>query len=664
MVRRAGVSVSAKSVPEEWDWERGRRLRDHGERLAAEIAGLLEREEETAIALERSPASVAAEAALRRELRETASSCLEAVAELPADDADVAICRGWAQLELGRWAEAKPLLLAAALAEPAPAPHHQAELRALVHRARALEHLRGETLEVAERMGRRETEARLEALGAEGQALRQRMEADRVALLETQGLSARGSQELERQGQILMGGELEARTLAQERALKQADAKMQALHERESALSQLEPGSPGGDSLSSSLDDVRALRRRMEAVCARAAESEVKVAALRTSTNGLERVRVAAHNKTQKHLRRSFTRSNPEPWLVDGKGRWSTAPDGQNATAPVKALDHRRRWLVRPVGDAKPGLAEAGRGRGRDAAPPWTAAAASRRASRPHRPHLLPSEKETADWAKGHIHSMFEPCPVDCPGRAAPVGLSRKREPELLRCYATTRRLTNDTSQLVHFYSRPRDAEGRGPPTLIAPHDVVFHMDSVWNGFVDGLLAWHADSARAGAGGPQRATQRRLRAALRRSFADPCEAFVFFDDGRGEVGHVQLAAGLRKLHLEGHFRSAELCLTAEAVPTFLAGLSLRPSERRADLIAVFRPREPELAQYYRKIAALGFAHRAAATNQAMVSYYARPCDAPHDGDALLLAGYQPRDASSAADEVEAALAAARPLLAG
>ena len=46
------------------------------------------------------------------------------------DDADVAICRGWAQLELGRWAEAKPLLLAAALAEPAPAPHHQAELRA------------------------------------------------------------------------------------------------------------------------------------------------------------------------------------------------------------------------------------------------------------------------------------------------------------------------------------------------------------------------------------------------------------------------------------------------------------------------------------------------------------------------------------------------------
>ena len=48
MVRRAGVSGSScrESVPEEWDWERGRRLRDHGERLAAEIVGLLEREEE------------------------------------------------------------------------------------------------------------------------------------------------------------------------------------------------------------------------------------------------------------------------------------------------------------------------------------------------------------------------------------------------------------------------------------------------------------------------------------------------------------------------------------------------------------------------------------------------------------------------------------------
>ena len=48
----------------------------------------------------------------------------------------------------------------AALGRVGQVPH---AAQVLHGQARALQHLRGETLEVAERMGRRETEARLEA---------------------------------------------------------------------------------------------------------------------------------------------------------------------------------------------------------------------------------------------------------------------------------------------------------------------------------------------------------------------------------------------------------------------------------------------------------------------------------------------------------------------
>ena len=52
----------------------------------------------------------------------------------------------------------------------------------------------------------------------------------------------------------------------------------------------------------------------------------------------------------------------------------------------------------------------------------------------------------------------------------------------------------------------------------------------MWNGVVDGLLEWHAQETRAQCGTKQKATLRRLRYALQaRGFANPIEAFVFFD---------------------------------------------------------------------------------------------------------------------------------------
>lgn len=99
-------------------------------------------------------------------------------------------------------------------------------------------------------------------------------------------------------------------------------------------------------------------------------------------------------------------------------------------------MDHRKRWLVRPPGDAKRGMrlhrppeyANTGgeavpsrkipdyHGRLTKSAPsaPWMGAMETMKMSRSHREHVVPS---AAANLAGHNHSKFEGCGSDCPGR-------------------------------------------------------------------------------------------------------------------------------------------------------------------------------------------------------------------------------------------------------
>jgi hypothetical protein len=87
-----------------------------------------------------------------------------------------------------------------------------------------------------------------------------------------------------------------------------------------------------------------------------------------------------------------------------------------------------------------------------------------------------------------------------------------------------------------------------------ASAEAEFHMDSVWNGIVDGLLEWHATEARDWRSANEKVTLRRLRHALKeRGFSNPVEAFVFFDmHGKGALSWLEVRRRLQRPTCELH----------------------------------------------------------------------------------------------------------------
>eukprot|EP01049_Picozoa_sp_SAG25_P009218 SAG25_NODE_895_length_4876_cov_4.475822_2_plen_218_part_00 len=95
--------------------------------------------------------------------------------------------------------------------------------------------------------------------------------------------------------------------------------------------------------------------------------------------------------------------------------------------------------------------------------------------------------------------------------------------------------------------------EGQPPPP---PGQGEYAVDSLWVGFVAGMLHWHASQTRARGAATGRELCRRFRTELRRcGFDSPIEAFIFFSGTGAVISQAQLQAGVRRLRLGSVLRS-------------------------------------------------------------------------------------------------------------
>lgn len=228
---------------------------------------------------------------------------------------------------------------------------------------------------------------------------------------------------------------------------------------------------------------------------------------------------------------------------------------GSDAPPILRAVDHRKRWLVRPTGDLERGLAhvhpedqqtKSGGSKQqavtKSAPAPWIGAMETLRMSRSHRDHALPTAP--GHWADGHNHSKFEACHETCPGRifVRPWQLvsrgswhiiSHNIEPPHSTANVRTGNVQEYSTKVYREFVDLSQSWGK---------EAVFGIDSMWNGVVDGLLEWHAQEARDRRGTKQQATLRRLRYALKeRGFENPVEAFIFFDiKGKGALSSLEV----------------------------------------------------------------------------------------------------------------------------
>ena len=144
---------------------------------------------------------------------------------------------------------------------------------------------------------------------------------------------------------------------------------------------------------------------------------------------------------------------------------------------------------------------------------------------------------------RGHSHSKFESCHATCPGRIF-------TKPWQLTGHGS-RHLVSDRVEPSHLPVNTRTGNISEYNTRVyrefvdsqsETQAVDFNIDPMWNGVVDGLLEWHAQEARSQNRTKQQAALRRLRYALReRGFANPIEAFVFFDmNGKGALSSLEV----------------------------------------------------------------------------------------------------------------------------
>ena len=404
----------------------------------------------------------------------------------------VAICRGWALLQKDEPSEALAVLLNAALSDR-PLPTHDEDrlLRHLLQQQRdyvdsALRAL----LTKAQRMAKPSSPRRRRSVQRRGHFQRPNPVS-----------SAMGDEEDEDSSNDFVGASGNDTTQVQE-----AGGEHHHQHQ-----------------LRASLMEARLLRAKVHDLLDRSSQNK-GVARISTVSQSGPAKASTNQRDAQKYWRLSFDKRT-----VDQADVYRT-----DIGPTLRAVDHRKRWLVRPVGDLKHGHVKS-------TPAPWVGAMETQRLSRSHRDHVPPSSQ---DWAAGHNHTKFEACHETCPGRIFQL-------PWQLVSRGSWH-IVSDRVEPLHSSANIRTGNVREYSTRIYREFVdsrsvqsglaEFSIDPMWNGIVDGLLEWHAQEARTRRGTKQKTTLRRLRYALKeRGFANPIEAFIFFDvKGKGALSALEV----------------------------------------------------------------------------------------------------------------------------